>query len=159
MIALVWRRNTSAPVSSAMVRTTLAERGIAVPIAMTSSGNSPSSTSAKRPAFASSIARPAAFGLLRRFRPRPGIQQREFRHALRRLPHDLEGDVTAHRQAGEREARRRGGQDAAGDRRDRVVAGVIGDRHRTKPPQRRNLLGIKPCRAVKPGNQNDGQIV
>ena len=62
---------------------------------------------------------PAAFGLFRRLGARTGIEQRQLRDPLRRLPHDLEGDVAAHRQAGERKTRRRGGQNAARDRRDR----------------------------------------
>ena len=65
----------------------------------------------------------------------------------RRLAHDLESDVAAHRQAGEREARRRRGQNAPGDRRHAVVAGVVGDHDRPEPPQRRDLLGIEPRRA------------
>jgi hypothetical protein len=51
--------------------------------------------------------------LLGSFRARPGIEQHEFRDTRRRRPaHDFHRDVTAHRQAKEREARRRGGENA-----------------------------------------------
>ena len=65
---------------------------------------------------------------------RPGIEQRQLDHPFRRLTHDFKGDIAAHRQTGEREAGRRGGQDAGGDRLNGIVAGVIGDGDRTEPP-------------------------
>jgi hypothetical protein len=39
----------------------------------------------------------APLGLLRGLRPRPGVEEREFCHPLRRLPRHLEDDVAAHR--------------------------------------------------------------
>jgi hypothetical protein len=36
---------------------------------------------------------------------------------------------------------------------------MVGDYHRTEPPQRRDLLAVKACRAVQPGNENDRQAV
>ena len=62
----------------------------------------------------------AALRLFRRFRARPGSRSAAW-PPLRRLPHDLQGDVAAHREAGERETRRRGGQNPARDGRDGVV--------------------------------------
>jgi len=52
---------------------------------------------------------------LRRIGPRLGVHQRQFGDPLRRLPHDFEGDVAAHRMPGQRETRRRLGQDPARD--------------------------------------------
>ena len=40
-----------------------------------------------------------------------------------------------------------------------LVTGVVGDRHRTEPPQRRDLLGVKACRTVQSGYENDRQVV
>ena len=65
---------------------------------------------------------------LGRIGARAGIEQRQPLHPLRRLAHDLVGDVAAHGEAGEGEARRRRGQDRAGDAGHGVVAGVIGNR-------------------------------
>ena len=98
-------------------------------------------------------------GLRREFGADPRIEDGELRHALRRLAHDLERDVAAERKAGERKARRRRGENAARNRRHRVIAGVIGHGNRTEPPQRRNLLGVKPRRAKKSGNQHNRQTV
>jgi hypothetical protein len=67
---------------------------------------------------------------LRRVRPRGGVEQGQLRYPLRRLPHDFEGDVTAHRVTDQREARRRLGQDPPRDGAHVVVADVIGDRNR-----------------------------
>ncbi len=67
-------------------------------------------------------------GLLRRFGPRRGIEQRELGDALGRVPHDGQGEVAAHGKPGERKARRRGGEDAARDRVHAVVAGMVGNR-------------------------------
>jgi hypothetical protein len=78
---------------------------------------------------------------------------------LRRLPHDLEGDVAAQRQPGEREAGRRRRQDPAGNGGDAGVAGVVGDRDRPKAPERWNLLGVKPRRAIQSGNKDDGEAI
>ena len=80
----------------------------------------------------------AAGGRLRRIRSRLGVDQRQFGDPLRRLPHDLERDVAAHRMPGQREARRRLGQDSARYRAHIVVADVVGDRHRAESPQGRD---------------------
>ena len=64
----------------------------------------------------------APLGLLRRVRPRPGIEQRQFGDALRRLAHDLEGDVAAHRQPGRA---KRGG---AAARIRRAIAAMLSSR-------------------------------
>jgi hypothetical protein len=56
------------------------------------------------------------------------------RAAVRRLTHDLEGDVAAHRMAGQGETGRRLGQDPPRDRAHILVADVVGDRHRAKTP-------------------------
>ena len=97
--------------------------------------------------------------LFGRLGTRPGVEERELRHPLRSLAHDFERDVAAHGEADERKARRRRCQDTGGDGGHRVVTSVIGDRHRTEPPQRRDLLGVKPCRTVQSGYENDRQAV
>jgi hypothetical protein len=43
---------------------------------------------------------PAPRGLLRRFGPRRGVEQRELLDALGRVPHDGQGDEAAHREPG-----------------------------------------------------------
>ena len=67
--------------------------------------------------------------------PRHRVQQRQFQHPLRRLAHDLEGQVAAHRQADEREARRGALQHARRHARHVLIAGVIGDHDGTVTPQ------------------------
>jgi len=42
---------------------------------------------------------------------------------------------------------------------DAGVAGMVGDHDRPKAPKRRNLLGIKPRRAVQPGNKDDREAI
>ena len=111
----------------------------------------------KTSAFCLFHRRPPALGLFRSLGPCAGVKQRQLRHPLRRLPHDLEGDVTAHRQPRERETRRRCGKDAAGDRRHGVVAPVVGDRDRAEPPQHWNLLSVKARRTIQAGDQDDRQ--
>ena len=102
----------------------------------------------------------AARGGLRRIRPRLGVDQRQFCHPLRRLPDDLEGDVAAHRMPGQRETRRRLGQDPPRDRAHIVVADVVGDRHRAEPPQRRDHRREDPRRGDEARNeQNRHRIV
>jgi hypothetical protein len=85
----------------------------------------------------------------------PGVDQRQFGDTFGRLPHDLEGDVTAHRMAGERKARRRLGQDPPGNRSDIVVADVVGDRHRPQPPQGRHHGAENPWRGSQARNEQD----
>ena len=41
---------------------------------------------------------------------------------------------------------------------DAGVAGMVGDHDRPKAPKRRNLLGIKPRRAVQSGNKDEGRL-
>jgi hypothetical protein len=50
-------------------------------------------------------------------------------------------------------------QNPPGDGGDAGVAGVVGHHDRAKAPQRRNLLGIEPRRAIEPGNQDDRQAI
>ncbi len=133
------------------------ERRVAVTIGVHEEGKAFFGDFGKTPAFCLFHRRPPALGLFRSLRPRTGVEERQLRHPLRRLPHDLEGDVTAHRQPREREARRRCGKDAAGNRRHGVVAPMIRDRDRAEPPQRRNLLGVKARRTIQAGDQDDRQ--
>ena len=97
----------------------------------------------------------AAGGRLRRIRPRLGVDQRQLCHPLRRLPHDLEGDVAAHGMPGQRETRRRLGQDPPRDRAHIVVADVVGDRHRAEPPQGRRDRRVNPRRGHQARNQQN----
>jgi hypothetical protein len=97
----------------------------------------------------------ASLGLLRRFRPRRGVEQRELRHALRRLLQHGQGDVAAHGEPGERKARRRGSEDTRRDRIHVLVAGMVGDHDRSESPERGNLVGIEPRRAVQTGDEDD----
>jgi hypothetical protein len=76
----------------------------------------------------------AADGGLRRIGARLGIDQRQFCNPIRRLPHDLERDVAAHRMPRQRETRRRLGQDPPRDRAHAVVANVVGHRHGPESP-------------------------
>jgi len=56
---------------------------------------------------------------------------------------------------GEREARRRLGQNPPRDQGHMVVADVVGDRHRAEPPQIRHHGGEDPRRADEAGNEQD----
>jgi len=102
---------------------------------------------------------PAALRLLRRLGACAGIEECKLGHPLRRLAHDLERDVAAHRQARERKARRGSAQDAPRDGRHAVVAGMVCNRDRAESPQGRNLVGVKPRRAGQSGNEHDRQRV
>jgi hypothetical protein len=44
-----------------------------------------------------------------------------------------------------------------GDRVHAVIASVVGNLHRPESPQRWDLLGIEPGRAVQAGHENDGK--
>ena len=55
------------------------------------------------------------------------------------------------------EARRGGGQDAPGDGGQAGVVERVGDGHRTRPPQRRELLLVQPRRGQQAGDQHDRQ--
>src|SRR5437660_2320634 len=99
----------------------------------------------------------AALGLFRRLGACAGIEERELRYTLRRLPHDFKGDVAAHRKAGEGKTRRRRGQNAPRDRCHAVVAGVVRDHNRAEAPQSWDLLGIKPSRTGQSGNKHAWQ--
>src|SRR5262249_35231858 len=77
-------------------------------------------------------------------------------NALRRVPHDCQSEVAAHREPGEGKARRRGGEDARRDRIHAVVAGVVSHLHRPESPQRGYLLRIEARGTVQPGNEDHG---
>ena len=121
MIACCWRRNASGPVSSAMARTRRLSAASPWRSRCTSSGKVDVHRFGEAAGLCEFDTTPPRLRLLRGFRPRSGVEQRQFGDPLRRLPHDLEGDVAAHRQAGERKARRRRGQNAARDGGMRVV--------------------------------------
>ena len=72
----------------------------------------------------------APLGHLGQVGTRAGIEQRQPGDAFRRLAHDFQGDIAAHRQAGERKAWRRRCQNAPRDRGHAVIAGMVGDNHR-----------------------------
>ena len=76
-----------------------------------STGMSSSCTAPRPRAGRARCAAGAARGAPACRRAHAGVEQRQPRHALGCLAQDLVGDVAAHRQAGEREALRRGGQD------------------------------------------------
>jgi len=102
---------------------------------------------------------PPHLRLLGSFGARAGIEERELGDALWCLAHELEGDVTAHGEPGERKARWRGGKNTPRDRGDGVVTGMVGDEDRAEAPQRRDLVSIKPCRAVQSRHEDDRQRV
>jgi hypothetical protein len=58
--------------------------------------------------------RAPTLALFRRVRAGGRVQKGEANYAIRRAPHDLEGDLAAHGQTREREARRRIGEDSGG---------------------------------------------
>ena len=91
--------------------------------------------------------------LLRRIRSGARIEQRQGGHPLRRLAHDLEGDVPAHRQAEQSKALRRVGQDRRGDARHAVRLAMVRYHHRAQPPQGRQLLGKEARRCHQAGDQ------
>jgi len=87
---------------------------------------------------------------LRRIRPRLGIDQRQLRHPLRRLPHDLERDVAAH---GSPASAKRGGASA---KILRAIAPILSSRiwlatiTGPNPPQRGRDRRIDPRRRHQP---------
>jgi hypothetical protein len=101
--------------------------------------------------------RVALRGPLRHFAARPGIEKRELGHARARLPQDFKGDIAAHRQADQGKALWRRGQNSPRHRRHAVIAAVVGNDDRAKLPQRRDLLGVKTCRAVQSANKDGRQ--
>ena len=146
MTAVCWRTKASAPTSSPMSWTSWRKLASSRRDGCTKPRNNSSSTARSR-RFTRAHQTAAAGGRLRRIRPRLGVDQRQFCHPLRRLPHDLERDIAAHRMSRQREARRRLGQDPARNRAHTVVADVVGDRHRAKTPQRRDDGCENPRRA------------
>jgi hypothetical protein len=83
------------------------------------------------------------------------IEQCKLGNALRRLPHHRKGDVTAHRQTGERKTLRRSLEDPRRDCRHGVVTGVVGDSDRPVWRQRRHLSGVQTRAAQQPGHKNE----
>jgi hypothetical protein len=83
----------------------------------------------------------ASLRLFRRLGAGAGIEKRKLCHPVRRLAHDFEGDIAAHRQPDERKARRRRRHDAPCDGGHAVIAGMVCDHHRAEPPKHGNL----PC--------------
>jgi hypothetical protein len=96
----------------------------------------------------------AMFG---RIGTRGRVQQREQGDPLSRLPQDLERYNATHRQTDKSESRRGGGEGAAGDSRDGVVATVVGDDHRSELPQRRQLSAVEPWGTKETGYEYDRQ--
>jgi hypothetical protein len=94
--------------------------------------------------------------LLGSIRERARVEQRELRHTPGRLTQDLERDVTTHRQADQREARRSRGEDPSRHGAHAVVAGVVRDRHRPQAPQMRNLICVQPRRTQETRDQYGG---
>jgi hypothetical protein len=109
------------------------------------------------PAFGQRDARRPGLLCLRRIVAPAGIQQREFCDPVCRLADDFQCDVSAHRKAGERKARRRGVQNAPRDRRHRLVACVVGDRHRPEAPKCWHLPRVQARRAIQTRHQDDGK--
>src|SRR5258706_6583719 len=84
--------------------------------------------SEKAPALGKRDEIPAPLALLERVGAGAGVEQRELQHAMRRLAHHLERDITSHREPREREFLERGlPQHVGGDVGHRVGAGMVGD--------------------------------
>jgi hypothetical protein len=80
------------------------------------------------------MAAAAACRQFSRVRPRVAIHQRQPQYPLRRLPHDLQRDVAAHRMSGQRKTRRRLIENSLRDAAHAVVADVVGHHDRANPP-------------------------
>jgi hypothetical protein len=128
-----------------------------VPIAVHEHREQPVGDLGKPAALRKRDQRPAPLRPLGGVRPRAGVEQRQARDALRRFEQHRERDVAAHRQPGEREARRRRREDARRDGVHGLIVAVVRDGHRPESPERRNLLGIEPRRAIQPGDEDDRQ--
>jgi len=85
-----------------------------------------------------------------------GVEQREPGRSLRGLPHDLERDVAAHREAGEREALGRRREQPRRDRGHRVVARVVGDEDLAPSSQGGDLRLEQGARAGEARNEHEG---
>ena len=101
----------------------------------------------------------APLGLLRGLGTRAGVEKRKLDHSLRRLAHDFESDVAAHRQSRERKPGRRCGQNAPRNRRHAVVASMVGNRDWPEPPQCGDLVRVKSRRAGQSRNEHNRQRV
>ena len=86
--------------------------------------------------------------------PRLGVEQRQLNHPLGHAPHDLEGDVAAHREAAQREALGRLGQHRLGHRGDAVGAGQVHHPHLGAVGERRGLRPIQPLVEQQPRQQD-----
>jgi hypothetical protein len=134
----------------------LLEPGVAVPLAMHEQRKNQIRYLREAPFLGDLDLAKAPLGLLGHVGTRPGIEQRELGHPLRRLPHELECDVAAHREADQREARRRGVKDTGRDQAHAIVAGVASDLDRSESPERRYLIGVEARRAAQSGHQQNG---
>jgi hypothetical protein len=97
---------------------------------------------------------PTPFGILRPIHRRPRVEQAEPRHAIRRLPDDLERDIATHGEAGQGEALGRRIKDAGRDPFEPIGARMIRDmagRHIRKP---RDLRREQRSRTVEARYQN-----
>ena len=86
-----------------------------------------------------------------------GVDQRKARHPPRRPAQDLEGDVAAHRQGGQREAGGGRGQHPLGETAHRVGMGEVGHEHLAARLEGRELGGPEPVVAEQAG-QEDGRL-
>lgn len=85
---------------------------------------------------------------------RVGIEERQAGHPLGRQAHDLESDISAHRQAGEREARWCVIEKAPGDVTHAAVSTMINDHHLAMGFQCRKLRAKKSCGAAEARYKN-----
>src|SRR5262249_51315606 len=133
MIACCWRKNASAPESSAMSRTLcFMAASLIVALAVDIEWKNDVNHIGIAPIFSELDRYFAPLGLLGRFRTRPGIEQCQFRHPFRRMARNFKGDVAAHRQADERKTVRHGAQDTLCNRGHAVITGVVCDGNRTE---------------------------
>ena len=86
---------------------------------------------------------PTRLVLLRRIRAWTGVQKCQLRNALRGLPHDLERDISAHRQAYQDESGRCRGENPLCNGAHAIIARVIRDCHGSQPPQLRHLPRVE----------------
>src|SRR5439155_4730059 len=88
---------------------------------------------------------------------RRGVEQRQAGDPVRRLTHDLLGDVAAHRQAGEREVFGHLAEHGGGHPEDRIVAREIADDGGREVRQRGDLRLVERAVAKQSGKQEKGR--
>jgi hypothetical protein len=159
-MAFIWRRKAASPVSSRHLDDGVAQGGLALPLF----GDQPAHQHVRGDVHEAALVRHleqamARLDLLRRIGPRLAVQQRHPRHPLWRLRHDLQRQVDAHRQTGQRKPLRRVRQYLRRNLFHRVRARVIGHQHLALLARTPRLAARTAPVHIRPGMSNSGSVI